>query len=230
MKIVKKHLDSSQYYPRQYEKKSIFLHHTAGTTAKGAWSWWNQTPARVGTAYIVDRDGTIWECFEPEAYGFHLGVKGDDNWQEKHSVGIELVSAGGVYKEGEEFIFYPLFPNKSAITIIPKDEVAECKWKGFDYFHKYTDAQIEATVELIEFLSKKFDIKIQEKIGDIFEFDQSVIDEHKSGLFTHNTVRKDKVDTFPQRELVEALIKKFSKVDVVLPEMTIKPSKRRKKK
>ena len=112
MDLVKKHLSNGQYLTQEYEKKSQFLHHTVSTNAMSAWRWWNSTPERVGTPFIIDRDGSIIECFDPKMWAFHLGIVGDDNWHEKHSINIELTSAGPLYYHNKEFRFYPLWPNK----------------------------------------------------------------------------------------------------------------------
>ena len=50
-------------YHKKNPKKSLFLHHTASSTANSSWSWWNNNKERVGTAYLIDRDGTVIECF-----------------------------------------------------------------------------------------------------------------------------------------------------------------------
>lgn len=208
MDIVKKHLTNGQYLTSEYEKLSQFLHHTIGLTAMSAWRWWNSTPDRVGTPYIIDRDGTILECFDPKLWAYHLGIRGDDNWQEKHSINIEVVSAGPLRLEGKEFIFYPLWPNKTAAKVISNDEVFEFDepWKGHKYWHKYTEAQIDSIVWLIGRNLLEFPtLSIDNNIDDIFEYDSDVVNKHLAGLFTHNSVRKDKSDVFPYPPLIEAL-------------------------
>ena len=54
MDIVKKHLTNGQYLTTKDEKYSQFLHHTVSTNAMSAWRWWNSTPDRVGTPFIID--------------------------------------------------------------------------------------------------------------------------------------------------------------------------------
>ena len=139
MDIVKKPLTNGQYLTTVYEKKSMFLHHTVSTNAMSAWRWWNSTPERVGTPYIIDRDGTIFECFDPKVWAFHLGIVGDDNWHEKHSINIENVSAGPIREVDGDFRFYPLWPNKTRWTSIPADEVHifSKPWKGHKHWHLY---------------------------------------------------------------------------------------------
>jgi len=208
MEIIKKHLSNGQYLTHEYDKTSIFLHHTCGLTAEGAWAWWNETPERVGTPFIVDRNGKIIECFNPKIWAFHLGISGDDNYHEKHSVNIELVSGGGLYLDKGEFRFYPLYPNKLYYTVIPKEDVYEFDkpWRGFKYYHKYTEAQIEALKGLICLILKDFPtIEIQFPLGDFWEYKPEVIIDHLKGLWSHSTVRPDKSDIFPYPPLIEML-------------------------
>ena len=133
----KLHLRNDQYYPAVNKKDSIFLHHTSGSSARGAFDWWNQTPDHVGTAYIIERDGTIYEVFEPNQWGFHLGLKGDDDYMEKHSIGIEIVSLGQLEKVGRDFIFYPIRESDDAIILelkvdhTPDEAIAQIKEKEY---------------------------------------------------------------------------------------------------
>lgn len=208
-KIVTKHLSNGQYLTSRHPKKGLFFHHTAGTTWQGAWSWWNQTPARVGTAFIIDRDGLVIECFDPAAWAYHLGVRRDDNLLEMQTIGIELVSAGFVKKEGKEFIFYPLWPNTSIRRPMPKNEILTLKanWRGEKYFHFYTDAQIKAAARLTYYLKKqeRFELELKEIDASFAEYDETVWKEAKPGIWSHTTVRKDKWDIYPMPKFIDSI-------------------------
>ena len=208
MEIIKKYLSNGQYLTHEYEKTSVFLHHTCGLTAEGAWAWWNETPERVGTPFIIDRNGKIIECFNPKIWAYHLGIRGDDNYHEKHSVSIELVSGGGLYLDNGEFRFYPLYPNKLYYTVIPKKDVCELEkpWRGFKYYHKYSDEQIGALKELLLWILSEFpSIEIQNPLGDFWEYNPDVVDNHLKGVWSHSTVRPDKSDIFPYLPLIAML-------------------------
>lgn len=208
MDIIKKHLTNGQYLTSQDEKVSQFLHHTVGLSAMSAWRWWNSTPQRVGTAQMIDRDGSIWECFDPSMWAYHLGVVDDDNWHEKHSINIELVSGGPLRYIDKEFRFYPLWPNKIHYTVIPEKEVYMFNkpWKGHEFWHKYTDSQLESLKWLIGKNVLTFPtLVIDNDIDKIFKYNSDVLSEHLGGLWTHGTVRKDKTDPFPYPPLIEAL-------------------------
>jgi len=208
MDILRKHLINGQYLTHKYEKYSQFLHHTVGTTAMSAWRWWNATPQRVGTAQMIDRDGSIWECFDPAMWAFHLGVTGDDNWHEKHSINIEIVGTGPLRWVDGKFLFYPLWPNKIHFTQIPEKEVHTFSkpWRGHKHWHIYTEAQLESLKWQIGKNALDFPkLGLDNDIDDIFKFNQEVLEDHLPGIWTHNTVREDKSDPFPYPPLIEAL-------------------------
>lgn len=217
MKVVQRKLDNNQYYTRKYPKKSIWIHFTAGGNAEGAINWWNQTKAHVGTAYVMDRDedATIYEVFDPKEYAYHLGIRGDDNFHEKHGIGIEIANRGPIWKEGEEFVSYPLFPNKNiGRRVMEAEDVVtlDKPWRGHLYYHKVTKAQCKALKELILFLVKEFDIKVQDSSKGWNEYNEKVITEHLGGIWAHTTVRKDKMDMPPQDELMNTIREVFQKL------------------
>ena len=63
----------------------------------------------VGTAYIIDRGGTIHEVFDPAGWAFQFGLDWPPARQikfEKRFVGIELASEGGLIEvDGRLYCF-----------------------------------------------------------------------------------------------------------------------------
>ncbi len=207
-------LKGDQFYPQARDKNQIYLHHTAGLNAKGAINWWNQTPENVGTAYVIERDGTIYEVFDPKAWAFHLGVKGDSNIAETDSIGIEIVAGGHLNRlKNGKLAFMPLYPKEIGAKEIPGNEIIELQeeWRGYKFYHKYTDAQIESVVGLISHLVKEFGISIQKDLKDFFEYSPEGPLSGKPGLYSHTTVRKDKDDIYPDPELLKAIYSAFLK-------------------
>lgn len=204
--FVNKLMPVNQYIPKEYPKKQIFLHHTVGGTAKSAHSWWLSNVDKVGTAFIIDRDGSIWKCFDEKHMAYHLGLK-ETHDLDKMSIGIEIVSWGPLKKKGEEYF---AFPGDYSKIKVPASEVLELKepYRGISIFHKYSEAQIKSVCELIVYLKKKFpNIPIPEKLGKFYEYNAEVISKRLPGLYSHTTVRKDKSDIIPQPEFLEALQK-----------------------
>ena len=204
-------LNDSQFYPVERNKTMIMLHHTAGGSAKGAINWWNTTPQKIGTAYLIERDGTVYECFDPKHYGFHVGLKGDDNYVESHSVGIEIVAYGPLQKEGDKFVFYPAWPLKVNPKVIPAADVEtlDTPWRGHLYFHKYTIAQIAATCDLIRHLIATFKMPITSLDPKFLDFNPNFAKERKPGIWSHSTARSDKSDIYPSLDMQVGLLTLF---------------------
>jgi len=222
MEIIKAHLKNGQYKDKETPKSLITLHHTAGTTASGALDWWDQTPARVGCAYVVDQDGKIYEAFDPKYWAWHINIPNDGDFFEKANIGIELVNPGFVFprKDGN-FNFYPMYPNTNYHTVIPKEKVVECEFRGFKYFQKYSEAQLDSLSWLLDKLIKDFKIPMQEpKLFDHFwEHNKIAIDLKLPGIWSHSTFRSDKSDIFPYEPLISMVSEVYNQNIVKVPEV-----------
>jgi len=187
-------LKADQYYSSAQKKTHVFLHHTAGGSAASSIAGWAADPKRIATAYIIDRDGAMYKCYPDEFWAYHLGVKGA-TWLEKASIGIEMSSYG------------QLTPNSAGdlLTytkkVIPKEKAAKVGFRGFEYYEAYTPEQVASLGILVPYLVTKFKIPLQPDRKNFYEYqDPSKL---PPGIWSHTTVRKDKVDIFPQKELVD---------------------------
>jgi len=90
------------------------------------------------------------------------------------------------------------------------------KFRGHQYWHAYSDKQIESLRLLLLHLKDiypKMDLEnglpklLKEGVHpkDAFEFNEDAYYARQFGLWSHTSVRKDKFDCFPQPELVEML-------------------------
>lgn len=191
----------NQYYPNTYPKDFIFLHHTAGTNSKGVIEWWNSKPDHIATAYLIGRSGNVYELFDPHYWSYALGVKGGTPI-EKSSIHIELVAMGQLTEKDGKFY------SELKKDPVPKEEVVTLNkpWRGFLHFHKYTDAQISSLKSLLLVLMKDFGIKKQPNWNEGFmEYRNPFQNKLTEGIWTHTSVRKDKVDIFPQKEIIEMI-------------------------
>lgn len=201
---LKRPLQEDQYYKVAFLKKYIFLHHTAGASAQSAIEWWNSKPDRIATPFIIDRDGTIYENFEPKYWSYALGVKGG-TYIEKASIHIEIVSFGKIEKEGDEYYFQ--LSQKTSRTKVPGSDIItfDESYRDCFFYQKYTDAQVASILSLVPELIKEFpSIQIQPSIKGFWEL-QNKNANLPSGLWSHTSVRKDKSDIFPQPNLIEGL-------------------------
>jgi N-acetyl-anhydromuramyl-L-alanine amidase AmpD len=211
MEIIKQHLMAGEYFPVAHTKKQIYLHHTAGNgSAIGVVRDWNTDKrGRIGTAYIIGggkEDGNIVEAHDPKHWAYHLGIPSkifremDIPYQQldKISIGIEICSWGQLTEKNGQYYNY-------VNRVVPKEEVCilDKSFKGYRYYHKYSEKQIASTKELLLYLSKEFGIPIKYN-EDIFALNTQALS-GEPGLYTHNSVRPDKVDVFPQPELIAML-------------------------
>lgn len=220
--IDRAYMDTDEYV-QDYgiiQPKNLFIHHTAGwdNPYKTIRNWNRDTRGRVGTQYVVgglnirnktEHDGKVVECFPDGYIAWHLGKVGNFN-ASKYSVGIELNNFGYLkLKDGKYYNYVN--------STVPEDQVVDLgyEFRGFRYWHKYSDAQIESlrklilhikdiypTIDITKGLIEELETKSP---AEAFEFNRDAYDGRVYGLWTHTNVRKDKFDCFPQQELVDML-------------------------
>jgi hypothetical protein len=189
MEIKKLHLPDDEYFPEETEKKSIVLHHTAGSH-RPDWvvSAWDRDKTkggkslRVATHFIIGSkstrdndttwDGVIVEALDLKYWAHHLGTKNSNNSQlNKQSIGIEICNYGPLTKsQNGQFFTY-------VNSKVPEEDVIDLgkNWRGYRYYHNYTDKQIESVRYLIYSLSEKYGIDVCKGINELYEgFDETL--------------------------------------------------------
>ena len=206
-KIKQVRLKESQYFAEESAKTQIYLHHTAGNgNAEAVSRYWNGTSDRVATAFVVGQDGLIVQCFSSKHWAWHLGIsKAEFKGQgakyqnlDKASVGIEVCNWGYLKEKDGKFYNYvnTRVPDSMVTTL---DE----PFKGFKHWYKYTDAQIESTRQLLVYLCDTYNIP-REYRAQIFSLDKEAF-KGTPGIYTHNSVRKDKSDIYPCPRMTQML-------------------------
>lgn len=186
-------LPTNQYYQEAFPKKQLYIHHTVGGSALSTFHWWLKDPNRVGTAYIIDRDGTIYEVFDPRYWCHHLGIKHKRNTSlNQHSIGIEIASEGALTMKDNKLYGYD---GKQVFRSNYIDNQEE--WRGFRYFDAYEPAQIDSLYKLVEYVCEQHSIPkkcIEKKFSTMFS--EQFFD--FNGILGHCNVRNDKTDPHPQ--------------------------------
>src|SRR5258708_2268254 len=97
-------LKPGQWHAEPQEKRYIVWHGTQGRTAQtpsggkpgqatSSIDGWIEAGNRIGTPYLIDRDGTIYRTFKNDAEWIsHLGIKGTNSLYDRASVGIEMAN------------------------------------------------------------------------------------------------------------------------------------------
>ena len=209
----------SQYCREQTAKKQIVIHHTvSGDGLEGDVAWWQHTPERIATSYIIDRQGRLHRCFPDNFWAYHLGCRKSDFLKlslpyqklDAQSVGIELDSWGALVQHTDNQ-FYPIkwlagkaSPNLQCRPV--KNVYEYCtqqKYKGIQYYERYTTAQLATLRELLVYLLDKHHIAANYS-SDIWNVCPRAL-KGETGIFSHTSYRSDKSDAHPQVELVNLL-------------------------
>jgi hypothetical protein len=209
----------TQYFKEKTEKKQITIHHTvSGDGVEGDINWWLQGTDRIATSFIIDREGRLHKCFGDEYWANHLGCKTKDfavmglpyKKLDPNNIGIELDSWGALvpHSDGK---FYPIsYEGSKAVPNLkckPATYIYEyCtshKFRGIQYFERYTTAQLATLGELLAHLQKKHKIPANYS-SLIWSLNQKAL-QGEPGIYSHVSFRPDKSDCHPQPELVNLL-------------------------
>ena len=214
--ITKYNFSATQFIAEEHNKIQIYLHHTAGNPDPfGVYRYWESNKERIGTCVtvggkpkIVDtfKDGQIVQGFSSKYWAYHLGLKESTfhNFNlpykslDRTSIAVEICNWGQLtLKEGK----FKTYVN----TVVDEKNVIELSTphRGFKYFHNYTDAQIISVEKLLRYWGSKYNIPLEYK-EDIWDVCPRALS-GSSGVFTHNSVRYDKVDIYPHPKLIEML-------------------------
>ena len=214
--VINRHfLPKGEYKEGPIKPEWLFLHHTAGwnNPYKCIDSWGRDSRGTIATEFVLGGqsvrgnddtyDGVMVQAFPEGNYGWHLGKNGS---QKMHinSVAIEVCNFGWI-KNGKTYAGTSVA--ESQIVALDKE------FRGHKTWHRYSDEQIEALRKWILWVGERdgIDIRaglpslIKEKGADAFEWNENAYYGKVKGLWTHTNTRKDKVDMFPQQELLDML-------------------------
>jgi len=211
MQIRQVDFPANQYIQEEHPKKQIYLHHTAGgPDGVRTFSSWANNKERIATCVAISgkgrgcKDGEIIQGFSSKHWAFHLGLK-ESTFQkhgvkykslDKISIGIEICNWGHLTEKDGKFYNYVGGVVEDVIKL-PN------KYKGHQFYHNYTDAQIEPTRDLLLLWRERYKIPITYN-EDIWDICPRAL-EGKAGVFTHNSVRTDKIDIYPHPKMIEML-------------------------
>lgn len=206
-------LSDDEYVKNETQKNTIWLHHSGGNS-RPDWTingWEKNNGLKVGSHFIIGRkssssdvelwDGKVLKAIDDRYWSTHLRIETNSEKLNSRSIGIELCNYGPLTL-GKDGNFY-----NSINKQVNKEDVAELEteFRGYKYWEKYTDSQLESLYKLITFLQKRWLIQIESGIynEDWFNYDEKWFS--MGGLRNHSQVRTDKFDLFPQKELIDML-------------------------
>jgi len=204
-------MPESEYFPEPQAKSGIALHHTVCDDAHTTVRLWRADktkdgkPRHVATAYVIHRDGTIFELFDPAAWAFHLGLPWPYRQRvafEKRFIGIEITSEGGLTEQDGRLYAYdeiaPQFEKQP-------EEAFECAtpYRDYRWFDRYERVQLLALGRLVDDLCQRFAIPRVYPEQPFLYYGDAL--ESFKGVIGHAMVRSDKSDPAPDPELWSTL-------------------------
>lgn len=200
-------LPESEYFPGAQRKSGIAIHHSVGGTAESTFRWWRADRGhggrrkRIATAYIIDRDGTVYEVFDPAAWAYQFGLRWPAAQRlrfEQRFVGIEIASEGALTEHDGRL--YPVGLIDPAFSK-PPTEALECPapYRGYRWFDRYEPEQLTALGLLVDDLCTRFGIpRVYPEKPFLYYGDALASFE---GVIGHAMVRDDKSDPAPDPRL-----------------------------
>lgn len=216
LNVVEFFMPSDEYLKGPIKPEWLFIHHTAGwhnpyNTIK---AWDSDKLGQIATEFVLggpsckgdddQYDGELVQSFPHGNWGYHLGKNGSQTMH-KNSIGIEVCNFGYVV-DGKTYAGAKVV--ESQIVKLSKP------FRGHSLWHRYSDKQIEVLKKWILWMAERDGIDVRSGLpalikkngADAFEFNEDAFYGKVKGLWTHTNTRKDKVDMFPQQELMDMLV------------------------
>lgn len=218
-------LDTTQYFPVEVEKSGLCIHHTVGGSARSTFDFWQSNADKVGTAYIIDRDGTIYEVFPPRAWAFQFGLKWPDAARikfEKRFVGIELASEGGLTQSQGKLYCFDRAGVQSCERLASSAFDFGTTWRSYRFYDKYDDPQLPALLSLINHLCDTLSIPRQVPSRFLDCYGDTL--RNFQGVIGHTMVRPDKTDPLPDVAFWGRVVKECGLTAVADADATAAPA------
>lgn len=190
-------LKFDQFILEEHPKDLLVLHFTAGQSAEGAYRWWAGNEERVATAYLLDTDGKVYQCFDPKYWAYHLGIKGSGGRHDKRSVGIEIANVGPLKVANGNLNWWPEDFGRRYCGREDADRwQASQVWRGYTAWATYTPEQLAVLPELVRRVCGDHGIPHKLLAPDdrrhVLPSLASI-----TGIIGHQNARKDKQDPGP---------------------------------
>jgi len=154
MKIDKKTyiLGKNNFFNKKSKKKKIVLVNSFSKDMKffNGWELRRNKSYKKVTPFTVDRDGTIYEHYNPEYYSGFMKSESLD----KETIPVTIVNQGWLKKDSLTNKYKDWVGN-----IYSGDDVINKEWRGHYMWSPYTKKQMESVGNLVDYLCDKYKIE-----------------------------------------------------------------------
>jgi len=192
MNIINSPLNDKKWISSAVNKTHIVWHGSFNKTkytngrATSTIDRWNNLAEKYATAYIIDRDGTVFNTFPADEWAYHLNIPTSGAQYDKHSVGITFANEQQLIKVGSRYFAFEY----EHITNLYSGPVVECEWRNRKYWARLDQQQIDTGIELSLELCKRFQLEPIFYCGvnwtpDIWK---------RATIFPHSAVKREVTD------------------------------------
>jgi hypothetical protein len=193
--------DSSNFfYPANIKKLKIFQHLTHGVLT-GDIGTLSQAGNHVSTAFVVARDGTVYQLFPSSCWAYHLGsnTSAPNSIWSPRSVGIEASCIGPLSESPTDSNILLDAYGKPYCSKADHEFYTQVNYRGYKYYATLTDAQYSSINNLVQNLCSKHGIEFSKNSKEkAFDYYPKI---PEATYIFHSNVRKDKVDCSPAFEI-----------------------------
>lgn len=203
MKIISYPLDYKQWVATSVKKTHIVLHGSFSRSIRSPFQGnsretqiidtWNSSPEKYGCNYVIGLDGTVYQTFPEDEWAYHVNVH-KKFFYDKNSVSVCFINELYLLKNSNNFYAFGIEKPHN----LYQGEIYETKFKGYDYWAKLTEKQIEAGTTLVK------DICDRQGISPVVCSNAAFNPQHweHSTVLTHSVLNKDVYDFPLQTELI----------------------------
>lgn len=156
-------LNDSNYHKNIFKKTQIVIGHNGRKDMRHYQGWLTREMGEYKkTAHFsIDKDGKIYQHFDPKYYSDLLGVE-----QDKSNISILLVNQGWLKLD----VNYNIYVDWLGHVYSKKTEnLVNKSWRDYDLWVKYTDEQYESLKFLVTSLCEQFNIPKQSIGSNVYD-------------------------------------------------------------
>ena len=136
----------------------LVLHYTAGRSLESSVAHFARRESQASAHLLVGRDGRVVQMVPFDRAAWHAGRSAwkDVQGLNQHSIGIELDNAGRLARSADGDFrawFQGVYRAADVVTARHRHEQVEAYW------HAYTDAQVDAVLEIATVLVRTYQLK-----------------------------------------------------------------------
>jgi len=185
---------ATHFIDKKLKKTKLVLHFTAGVLTGDIFTLTQNT---VSTAFVLARDGTAYQLFDPALSAYHLGIgPGYKNSEASFSsIAIEISNLGPLRKSGNKLVdIY----GKEYCSMADTAAYDAVSFRGYDYYCSYTDEQYSTLARLVPDICDRYSIpKTMLPESQRFMTSPAAAAAPGVGIVSHVNYRSDKLDLAP---------------------------------